>query len=55
MAALQKEGSGEQKEGREYLTPPPCFNTDVVKYREINHRYELQHLISIVLITFHQL
>ena len=30
----EEQGAGQ----REYLTPPPCFNTDVVKYREINNR-----------------
>ena len=44
----------EQKNGAEnnggqvrYDTPPPCFNTDVVKFREINARQvELVYFIT---------
>lgn len=40
--AAQNGGRGVEQEGGRgaagYLTPPPCFNTDVIKYREINAR-----------------
>ena len=34
----QKNGADNNGGQVRYDTPPPCFNTDVVKFREINAR-----------------